>query len=137
MKNVKNILLLILLLAALMSSAILSFKPLSEICNIEEGCDLVQNSIYAETFGIKNSVYGVAIFSFLLIISLFQIFKPTEKKEKFIKLSLIIGSAIAVYFLILQLSVLKAYCKYCLIVDFSVIIALIVSHLPNKKISFV
>ena len=135
--NLKSVLLLILLLAALISSAILSFKPLSEICNIEGGCDLVQNSIYAETFGIKNSVYGVAVFSLLSMISLFQIFKPTKRKTDFLKFSLFFGSAIAIYFLILQIFVLKAYCKYCLVVDFSVIMALFVCYSPKTKISFV
>ena len=135
--NLKNILLLILLLAALIGSAILAFKPLSEICNVEEGCDLVQNSIYAETFGIKNSVYGVAVFSLLSIISLFQIFKPTKRKMAFLKFSLFFGSAIAIYFLALQIFVLKAYCKYCLVVDFSVILALFVCYSPKTKISFV
>ena len=137
MKNTKNILLLILLLTALASSAILSFKPLSEICNIEEGCDLVQNSIYAQTFEIKNSVYGVGIFAFLSILALIQIFRHSNKMEKFLKFSLIIGSAIAIYFLILQIFVLKAYCKYCMVVDLSVILALLVLSAPRKKIIFV
>ena len=132
--KIKYMVILLFILISFISSAILSFKPLSEICNIEEGCDLVQNSIYAETFGIKNSIYGVAVFFLLSGITTFQIFKPTKKKENFLKISLIIGSIIAIYFLILQIFFLKAYCKYCLVVDFSVIAATAVSFFPNKKI---
>lgn len=137
MKNTKNILLLILLLIALTSSAILSFKPLSEICNIEEGCELVQNSVYAHTFGIKNSVYGVGIFVFLSVLTLVQIYRHSNKIEKFLKFSLILGSVTAVYFLILQVLVLEAYCKYCIVADLSVILALLVIYFPKRKISFV
>ena len=137
MKNIKKILLLILLLIALVSSAILSFKPLSEICNVEEGCDLVQNSSYAYTFGIKNSFFGVGIFGFLSILALIQIFRHSGKMEEFLKFSLILGSAAAIYFLILQIFVLKAYCKYCIVVDLSVILALLVIYSPKRKIKLV
>lgn len=135
--NTKYILLLVLLLIALGSSAILSFKPLSDICNIEEGCYLVQNSIYAYAFGIKNSIYGVGIFSLLSILTLLQIFKHSDKTEKFLKLSLIVGSIIAVYFLILQIFTLKAYCKYCIVVDLSILLALLVIYSPKRKIKFI
>lgn len=139
MKSLKYILVFILISVALISSAILSFEPLSEICNVEEGCDLVQNSIYAETFGIKNSVYGVFIFSALLIVIAAQILKPTEKRECLLKLTLLFGSVIAIYFLIIQTFVLNAYCKYCLVADFSVIFATITIFFLKKeiKINFV
>ena len=128
---------LIFILLALGSSAVLAFEPLSEVCNVEQGCSVVQNSTYAYTFGVKNSVYGVGIFAFLSILALIQIFRHSNKMEKFLKFSLIIGSAIAIYFLILQIFVLKAYCKYCIVVDLSVILALLVLSAPRKKIIFV
>src|SRR3989344_6450449 len=123
---------LIFILLALGSSAVLAFEPLSEVCNVEQGCSVVQNSTYAYTFGVKNSVYGVGIFSLLSLAILLQIFKPNDKNEKFIKLSLFIGALTAIYFLSLQVFVLKAYCKYCFIADFSVIIAFGISLLEKK-----
>lgn len=135
--NLKHILLLVLLLIALASSAVLAFEPLSVVCNAEQGCALVQNSVYAHTLGIKNSIYGVGIFSLLSFLALFQIFRHSNKTEKFLKFSLIIGSAVAIYFLILQVFVLKAYCKYCIVVDLSVILALFVMYFPKRKINFV
>mgnify|MGYP001589378376 CR=1 FL=1 len=127
---------LIFIFAALASSAILAFEPLSVVCNAEQGCSLVQNSVYAHTFGIKNSIYGVGIFSLLSAIVILQILKPGKNKEKLIKLSLFVGMLIAIYFLFLQIFVLKAYCKYCFVADLSVIAAYGVS-LFEKKIKFI
>lgn len=130
-------LMLLFVLIALASSAVLAFEPLSVICDIEQGCSVVQNSTYAYTFGIKNSVYGVAVFSVLFLVILMQIVKPGKNREKFIKFSLLLGTLIALYFLGLQIFILKAYCKYCFIADFSVLIAFAISFLPDKKIKFV
>jgi uncharacterized membrane protein len=135
--KLKYPLILFFLLISLASSAILAFEPLSVICNVEQGCALVQNSVYAHSFGIKNSLYGVGIFSLLLIITLIQIFKPTKIKKKIIKSSLIFGSLIAIYFLFIQNFILNSYCKYCLVVDFAVIFAMIISFIPNKKIKII
>ncbi|MBI4116477.1 hypothetical protein HY449_01915 [Candidatus Pacearchaeota archaeon] len=127
---------LVFILFALGSSVVLAFEPLSEICNVEQGCSVIQNSTYAYMFGIKNSVYGVGIFSLLSLAIIIQIFKPNNKNEKLIRMSLFVGMLIAIYFLSLQIFVLKAYCKYCLVADFSVIIAFGIS-LFEKKIKFV
>ena len=135
--NQKYILVSILLLIALASSVILAFEPLSVVCNAEQGCALVQNSVYAQTFGIKNSLYGVGIFSVLLLLALLQIFKHSGKMERLLKFSLIVGSAVAAYFLFLQIFILKAYCKYCIVVDLAIILALVVIYLPKRKINFV
>ncbi|MEK6760363.1 MAG: vitamin K epoxide reductase family protein [Nanoarchaeota archaeon] len=135
--NHKYILVSILILIALAASAILAFEPLSVVCNVEQGCALVQNSIYAQTFEIKNSLFGVGIFSVLSILALSQIFRHSNKIEKFLKFSLFVGSAVAVYFLILQIFVLQAYCKYCIVVDLSTILALLVIYSPKKKINFI
>ncbi len=128
-------LMLLFVLLALGSSAALAFEPLSEICNVEQGCSVVQNSTYAYTFGIKNSIYGVGIFSILSLAILMQILKQSGRNEKFIKISLFIGTLIAIYFLFLQIFVLKAYCKYCFVADLSIIFAFGVSFI-NKKIRF-
>lgn len=129
--------LLCLFVLSLISSLILSITPLSEICKPGEGCDAVQNSVYAYTFGVKNSVYGIGIFSFFSLLALIQIFKHSRKIGKLIKFLLIISSSVAVYFFVLQIFIIHAYCKYCIIVDLSVILALIVVYLPKRKINFV
>jgi uncharacterized membrane protein len=135
--KIKYPLILIFLLISLASSAILAFEPLSVVCRAESSCAVVQNSAYAHTLGLKNSLYGVVIFSLLLIITLIQIVKPTKIKKKIIKSSLMAGSLIAIYFLFIQIFILHSYCKYCLIVDFAVILAMIISFVPNKEIKII
>lgn len=135
--NHKYLLVSILLLIALAGSMILAFEPLSVICGAESGCEFVQNSAYAQTFGIKNSVYGIGIFSILSFLALTLVFRHSNNMEKFMKFSLLTGSMIAVYFLILQIFVLHAYCKYCILVDLSVILALLAAYSQKRKINFI
>ena len=119
---------------SLVSSIMLTIKGGSGICNINNvnGCDLVGESSYASTFGVKNSTYGVAIFSLLLILALWHFFDPHDKKEAIIDYGIIGGSIIALYFLYLQFIVIKAFCTYCLIIDFLLIIGLVISLLIKK-----
>jgi len=131
--------LLVLFIISFASSLTLSLKPVSEICDLNKGCEVVHYSQYNFTFGIQNSHYGIFIFLFLILLTSSQIVKPKKNKETAIKLLVIIGSLIVVYFLYIQEFVLNAYCKYCLLVDFSLLLALIVilSELKEdvKKIS--
>lgn len=120
----KTIILLISL--ALISSIILTFVPIEQACAVKEnGCYAVQTSQYEKTFGIKNVHFGLAAFSVLLIITLIQRKKPTKRKKQFIFIGLICGSLIALYFLYLQFFVLRAVCKYCMVADVGVILALL------------
>ena len=125
--------LLILFITSLVASAIMAFTPIEEICDPGVGCDTVQNSSYAKTLGIKNSYYGVGIFSFLVLITLLQLKKSTKLKKIIIYSSILLGSATAIYFISIQHFILNAYCKYCLVVDFSLLAALIVVISTWKK----
>lgn len=115
-----------LFILSLLSSLILSFTPVSEICDPGEGCDVVHYSPYNYTFGVQNSHYGIAIFTIMILLTLWQIKKPRKFKEKIISISVAVGSLIAIYFIYIQHSILQAYCKYCLVVDFSMLVSLIV-----------
>ena len=86
--NRNYLLVSILLLIALAGSMILAFEPLSIVCGVESGCELVQNSVYAYTLGTKNSLYGVGIFPVLSFLAFFQVFRHSSKIENFLKLSL-------------------------------------------------
>ncbi len=120
----KYSLLLIIFIAAFISSLILTITPAPPIC--EEGCDIVQTSVYANTLGIKNSAYGVGIFAFMSLITFLQIKKPSKNKKSLIHTGTTIGAIIATYFLYLQYFVLHAYCQYCLVVDVGMLLALII-----------
>lgn len=135
MKNIKYQIILGLLLLALISSLILSIKPISEICDVNSGCEIVYYSQYNSLLGIQNSYVGVVIFALLIALTLSYLVNPTHNKKAMINLSIVIGSLIALYFLYVQNFVLKAYCRYCLIIDFSIIISFILI-LPELKKGF-
>ena len=133
--------LLVLFIISFASSLTLSLKPVSEICDLNKGCEVVHYSQYNFTFGIQNSHYGVFIFLFLILLTSSQIVKPKKNKETAIKVLVIIGSLIAVYFLYIQEFVLNAYCKYCLLITMNggkyLALIVILSELKEdvKKIS--
>ena len=135
MKNIRYHIILALFLISLISSIILSVKPASEICDINSGCEVVYYSQYNSFLGIQNSYYGAIIFALLIILTVSYLINPTQNKKAMINVSIVVGSLIALYFLGIQHFVLEAYCQYCLIVDFSIIISLIVI-LPELKKGF-
>jgi uncharacterized membrane protein len=124
--NLKYKILFWLFIISLASSAIISFAPVGTFCEIGGGCDLVNGSKYGEFFGIKNSHYGIIIFLILSYITFMHLKKPNEERKRVIFWAVIIGSIIVLYFLYLQQFVINAWCKYCLIVDISMIIAILI-----------
>jgi|SRR3989344_5363340 len=121
-----KLLLLIFLISLISSIIILSTAHgNSAFCGINEkgSCNAVQNSKYAYLFGLSNSIYGIFIFLTLSIITFSQIKIPTKNKQLLIDSAVILGFLIALYFIFLQAFVIKAFCKYCLIIDGSMILA--------------
>ena len=116
------------MILALLTSLAMSFEKQTEFCGIESGCQVIENSIYASTLGIKNYFFGIAIFAFLVYLTHSHIKQPTKDKRHLLELSLILGTIVAIFFLYLQEYVLFAYCKYCIIIDFSIIIATIIFY---------
>ena len=129
----KYSILLTIFLISLASSLILSLTPISLVCDPGKGCDVVQHSPYSYFLGIKNSHYGVIAFSILSLITFFQLRNPSSKKRLYIDLGILIGSGIAIYFIYLQEFVIKAYCKYCLIIDIGLIFALFLMIFTFRK----
>jgi len=133
MKHIKYKILLALFLISLISSLVLSIIPVPTICDPGVGCDVVHYSVYNFTFGVQNSYYGVVIFGFLVTLTALQIKKPSKEKKLLIHLAVILGSIISIYFLYIQHFVLNTYCRYCLIVDFSMLVSLAVILIKWKE----
>ena len=110
---------------SLISSIILFSNSLTGVCDPGKGCDVVNSSVYGSTLGIKNSVYGIFIFSFMIILTAFHMKRPNRHTRKIIHAAVILGSVIALYFLYLQFFVIRIFCSFCLIIDFGLLIALI------------
>ena len=84
------------------------------LCVAGKGCDLVQNSSYAYLFGIKLAYIAIVAFVFLLITFFFS--------KKIFALVSIIGSLFAIYFISIQLFVLKHICSTCILIDSTMIV---------------
>ncbi len=115
---------LVIFIISLISSIILFSNSSTGICTPGNGCDAVNSSIYGSTWGIKNSVYGIFIFSFMIALTLFHIKRPNRHTRIIIHAAIAVGSLIAIYFLYLQIFVIKALCEFCLVIDLGLLIGL-------------
>jgi len=121
-------LLLTFFVVGFLISVVLSLFPVSKICEGDNtgGCNAVQSSSYAKVFGISNNYIGIIAFLILILITISHMRKPKAHKRSMITIGVIISSAIALYFLYLQFFIINAICKYCIVVDISCILGLIV-----------
>ncbi|MCR4285242.1 MAG: vitamin K epoxide reductase family protein [archaeon] len=122
--------LLTIFLVAIIASAILAFVPISNLCapndNSSSGCSFVQSSTYSKILGVNNSYIGLVAFIALFFITLSHMFRPRKEKELVILVGVVIASLLAIYFIYLQVFILKAFCTYCMIVDVLSILALVI-----------
>ncbi len=133
MKNkTKYTIILVIMIIATITSLILSTMTIEQACGDDAGCSIVQTSKYETTFGIKNAHIGIITFPILAILAIFELKRKSKYRKRLIQIGIIIGSAFAIYFLYLQIFVLKALCKYCLIVDLGVLISLGTIFLEEK-----
>jgi len=127
--SMKYQILLIIFLLAFASSLLLSQGwGCEEACNIKS--DKVNSLILNKEI---NGYAGMTIFLIMFLITLSQIKSPTKFKKFIIYAGIIVGSVIALYFLYLQTFVLNSYCKYCLIIDIGLFIALILIIFTWRK----
>ena len=125
MKNkTKYSIILILMILATVASLVLSFVSLEQACGNSESCMFVQTSQYETTFGIKNAHIGLIAFPLLAILTIFELKKTNKYRKTLLTLGIILGSIFSIYFLCIQFFILKAICKYCLVVDIGVLISL-------------
>ncbi len=125
---------LIIFILTIIASGILSFVSVEQACGgTQNSCYEVQTSKYETTFGIKNAYVGLIAFPILAILTFMHLKNPTKFKKQIITLGLSIGTLFALYFIYLQLFVLKALCKYCIVVDLGMIIGLGIIILWKEK----
>ena len=88
-------------------------------CLIGGSCFDVQNSTYGFIFGIP--VVYIGLVGFVLILG----FSFIKKYEKILNLLILIGGIVATWLISVQIFILKQICKYCVVVDSLMVIALI------------
>ncbi len=91
------------------------FRGLPIICTILEGCNKVASSIYAEIFSVPVAYIGVAYYFLIFLLAVW--FLASKNRNTFLLMSgfTIAGFLASIWFVYLQVFVIKAICFYCMI----------------------
>ena len=118
-KNVKIIILMLLLAEIIMTASLVykNWQRSEVLCVIGESCTSVQSSIYGEILGITVSYIAIIAFAGLLVIYF--------ASNKWFIFGAVLGAGVSLYFIILQLFVLKEICTSCMFIDGIMIIILV------------
>lgn len=86
------------------------------VCNIGslDGCNTVAQSEYSRIFGIPLALYGVGFYALLFALGSLLFVYSTRFIYRAVLVLTSFGVIASVYFLFLQLFVIKATCIYCL-----------------------
>ncbi|MBI2660244.1 hypothetical protein HYX07_03730 [Candidatus Woesearchaeota archaeon] len=105
-------------------------KPMH--CMIGQDCDAVVKSKYGKTFGIENTVPGMAYYVLIFAYGILLLYDRNLFKENIIYYSLVIASIgsvlFSIYLTAVQAFILKKWCEYCIvssIASLSILIILI------------
>lgn len=130
-------------LAGFMDALYLTFEHYSGgqvTCIIVTGCDKVLSGPYSEIFGIPIALMGVFYYLFIFSGALFFLF---GNSHKFFRLSLLAASAgfiASIWFISLQLFIIKSICFYCMISAFccfTLFLLAILSYFHARKIKMI
>ncbi|HKQ69124.1 MAG TPA: thioredoxin domain-containing protein [Polyangiaceae bacterium] len=112
---------LAMLIALGTSSALLIdyMRPLPAFCDVGSGCDRVRSSGYGSLLGIPLPLVGQVGFAGLLVLSLFK----GETARKATRLLAIVAGVTGMLLLLTQALVIGVFCKLCVAVDVSAVVA--------------
>ena len=110
-------------------------KPL--FCPIGENCDDVVRSRYGKTFGVENTIPGMAFYALVFIYAIGSILNRNIFKEVIVYYSLVGISICSVlfslYLVYIQKFVLKKWCIYCIVSTIASLFILIILLLFGYK----
>ena len=84
-------------------------------CYFVHGCDVVTNSPYAVIFGIPVALLGSFYYLTMFILSVYCLDTGNAKILRFTSILTATGFLASIYFVSLQLCVIKQLCFYCMI----------------------
>lgn len=85
------------------------------ICPLTGGCSDVLTSPYSKIFGYPVSLYGLIFYLIIFILSFLYLGKEREIIWKIISGVSVFGFLFTLWFVYLQLFVIKAICFYCMV----------------------
>jgi uncharacterized membrane protein len=137
------IIMLIFSLVALIISTLIEIqtikhsKVLENVCvATSSNCGAVQNTSYGTFMGIKIAIIGMVSFFLYTLILIYKILQDSQitinKINKKIIDNMVVSAGImagivGIYFISLQVFIIKQYCIYCLVVDLIAVIVMILA----------
>ena len=102
-------------------------------CAITKGCETVTTSQYATMGGVSVALFGAIYYLIILITSIALIDTGNNFLKKFLSKFSIIGLVASVWFVSLQLFVIKALCLYCIASATSSVAIFTVAFFLNRQ----
>lgn len=84
-------------------------------CSILHGCEIVTSSSYSEIFGIPVALLGTLYYLFIFLVTLWYKDSQHELYPRFFPWISVLGLLASLWFVYLQLFVIKAICQYCML----------------------
>ena len=126
MKRIGVVFILVLAFCGLADSAYLTQHELSGtplICNIQNlsGCNTVATSPYSHLFGVPLAEYGIFFYGILFVLAALELVLFDRILRRALQWVAVFGVLASLYFTILQVFFIGAFCIYCAV---SAVIAL-------------
>ena len=120
--------------AAYLSAHALASTPL--VCDIQglSDCNVVAGSPYSRFLGIPLAVYGLAFYGSALVLIAYLRYRPSRLITHALLTVASLGAAASLYFLYLQIWVIKALCVYCLASAVVSLLLFALAHLYWKRL---
>ena len=90
------------------------YQGVAPSCIIFSGCDTVATSVYATIGPIPVALLGVIFYFFMLLLSLMYLDRRAKSALVVALLVSSVGVLFTLWFLYLQVFVIKAFCVYCI-----------------------
>ena len=116
--NHLNITLIVLALLGVIDAVYLGWKYVKKeelICPLDGECNKVVNSKWSKFLGIRNELWGVVYYVFVLIFGILLALGRVESFVVYLAVLSGIGLAFSVFLVYVQAKIIKTYCFYCLI----------------------
>lgn len=119
MKRFGVICILVLAFFGLADSAYLAQHEASGtplLCNIQNfsGCNVVAASQYSHIFGIPLAEFGVLFYSIVFVLAALELVIFDRLLRRVLQVAALIGVAASLYFTLVQIFFIGAFCIYCL-----------------------
>jgi len=116
--------------AYLIKKRLLAEKP---FCVIGDDCALVFSSKYSRIFIIPNDVMGLLFYVFTSFLTAFLVIgvEPVILWDLLMKLTVVLGAIMSLFFTYLQWKVIKAWCFWCLMSAFTIWLMAIIILIDN------